>query len=315
MTQILPAVFVIATRNRAPILRRTLESLALQSAQPSEIVIVDASSDALTRNVCVDEAVPGLKAKITWQSAEIIGAAAQRNQGVQFSSQPIVGFIDDDIVFEPDCVRRLWTALESDSYLGGVNAMIVNQRYVTPGNVSRIIFRLMAGHAEQSYAGRVLGPAVNLLPEDREELGEIVSVEWLNTTCTLYRREAIPDPAFPPFEGYSMLEDLSLSLAVGKTWKLANARTARIFHDSQPGSHKSDAGALARMHILNRHYVMTRILGRQRARDYAKLVIWICFSHCAALKTASGRRTFPRRLAGELDALRTIMFHRRSLAQ
>ncbi len=58
----------------------------------------------------------------------------------------------------------------------------------------------------------------------------MVPVEWLNTTCTLYRREALPDPPFlSHFTGYSLMEDLALSLTVGKRWKLANARGLRIF--------------------------------------------------------------------------------------
>lgn len=39
----------------------------------------------------------------------------------------VVGFFDDDIIFEPHCVARLWRALRSDSGLGGVNAMITEQ--------------------------------------------------------------------------------------------------------------------------------------------------------------------------------------------
>src|SRR5204863_9646194 len=130
---------------------------------------------------------------------------------------------------------------------GGVSALIVNQKYHPPGAISRAVFTLMHGRSERTFAGRVIGPGINLLPEDREDLPEIVPVEWLNTTCTIYRRVALPSPPFDSvFTGYSMMEDLTLSLRVGQKWKLANARTARIFHDSQPGPHKSCATELAR---------------------------------------------------------------------
>src|SRR4029077_19457523 len=108
-----------------------------------------------------------------------------------------------------------------------------------PGRVSRLVFRLMGERREASYAGKGLGPAGNLLPENRDDLPEMVPVQWLNTTCTMYRREALPEPPFPTnFTGYSLMEDLALSLQVGKSWRLMNARTARVFHDSQPGDHK-----------------------------------------------------------------------------
>lgn len=285
-----------------------LESLAESALQPRELIIVDASPDATTHVLCMKPGIAGLESEILWQRAEMKGAAVQRNQGIRICSQPIVGFMDDDILFEPHCFSRLWGALESDPRLGGVNAMIVNQRYQAPGMMSRLVFRWMAGQDECSYAGRVLGPAVNLLPEDRDDLPEVVPVEWLNTTCTLYRREALPSPAFPEhFTGYSLMEDLSLSLIVGRRWKLANARTARIYHDSQPGAHKSDPVLLAEMQLLNRHFVMTRILGRDRFSDYLKLVFFELFSMASSLRSRSGRSTVAPGLLGRLEALRRLL--------
>jgi glycosyltransferase involved in cell wall biosynthesis len=305
--EVLPLSIVIATRNRTAALRRTLASLAGQSAQPSKLIIADASEDDLTRNLCLDEPIENLRSAILWRAAEIPGAAAQRNQGVRECSTRVVGFFDDDILFEPECVARLWHALQSDGRLGGVNAMITNQRYHPPGTVSRFVFRVMADHAESSYAGRVLGPAVNLLPEDRDDLPEVVPVEWLNTTCTLYRRDALPDPPFPGhFTGYSLMEDLALSLMVGKCWKLANARTARIFHDSQPGSHKSDPAVLAEMQLVNRYYVMSRVLGRNRPVDYFKLMLWLAFSDFSMF-AQGGIRSLAARLRGEFRAAGVIL--------
>jgi glycosyltransferase involved in cell wall biosynthesis len=306
-TGLLPITVIIPTRNRATALRRTLESLGAQSPQPAELIVVDASEDSSTRAVCAG-AVPGLYSVVLWCRADVPGAATQRNQGVRASSQSVMGFMDDDILLEPLCFARLWSALESDPHLGGVNAMITNQRYQTPGRISRFVFRLMAGRAERSYAGRVLGPAVNLLPEDGDDLPEIVPVEWLNTTCTLYRREALPDPPFPDhFTGYSLMEDLTLSLTVGKRWKLANARTARIYHDSQPGTHKSDPALLAEMQLINRHFVMTRILGRDRFSDYLKLVFFELFSMASSLQSRSGRATVALGLRGRVEALRRMV--------
>jgi hypothetical protein len=47
---------------------------------------------------------------------------------------------------------------------------------------------------------------------------------------------------------------VALSLTAGKRWKLANARTARIYHDSQPGTHNSDPRVLAEMQLVNCYY-------------------------------------------------------------
>ena len=159
---------------------------------------------------------------------------------------------------------------------------------------------------EKSFAGRVIGPAVNLLPEDRHDLPEVVPVEWLNHGCTIYRREALPDPPFPAeFTGYSLMEDLALSLQVGKTWKLANARTARIFHDSQPGTYKSDARSRSRMELVNRHFVMTRIMGRRGFIAYLKLAAWELFSLASALASRRGRKSAPIYIKREMGRIAT----------
>lgn len=275
-----PISAIIPTRDRAIVLARTLDSLLEQGLPPAELIVVDASADPASRQVVESFAARAAAFGCTtvWRSAEMAGAAVQRNQAFELATQPVIGFFDDDIVFEPQCLARLWNALESDPAVGGVNAMITNQKYSPPGRVSRLLFSLLAGRTSPSYAGRVLGPAVNLLPEDRDDLPDVMPVEWLNTTCTLYRREALERPPFSSFfTGYSLMEDLAVSLAVGRRWKLANARTARIFHDSQPGPHKNNPVALSRMELMNRHYVMTQVLARRSIGDYLKLALWELF--------------------------------------
>jgi glycosyltransferase involved in cell wall biosynthesis len=306
--ELLPVAIVIPTRDRAAALRRTLESLARQSAQPAELIVVDASADGSTRLLCAEGVIPSLRSAVSWSRAGLIGAASQRNQGVRGCSQPVVGFMDDDILFEPDCFMRLWSALYSDDRIGGVSAMITNQRYQSPGRISQFVFHLIDKRPASSYPGSVLGPAVNLLPEDREDLPEVVPVEWLNTGCTLYRHEALPDPPFPEhFKGYSLMEDVTLSLTVGRCWRLANARTARIYHDSQPGAHKLNPKLMAEMQLINRHYVMTKVLGRTRFRDYLKLLLFELFSLASTLQVPAGRIAFGPTLRGKASACRFIV--------
>jgi glycosyltransferase involved in cell wall biosynthesis len=282
---------VVPTRNRAKALALTLDSLLKQNVLPRELIVVDGSEDDQTRLVVESFSQRSMGVcTVKYLRTDVLGAAVQRNQGVAVATQPVIWFFDDDILFEPECVTRLWAALHSSQDVAGVNAMITNQCYQPPGRISRFMFRLMGGQGS-SFSGRVLGPAVNLLPEDRAELPEIVPVEWLNTTCTMYRREALPEPPFPRhFTGYSLMEDVTLSVIVGRKWKLANARTARIFHDSQPGSHKSDPAELAAMELVNRHYVMTHILRRRRLQDYFRLFLWEAFQLVAASAQPDSRR-------------------------
>lgn len=305
----LPISAIVPTLDRSAALARALGSLALQGPLPMELIVIDGSADLATHDLLERyRLIWTSRSVIKWQAAAKLGAAAQRNQGVALATQPYIWFFDDDVVFQVGCLARLWRAVESDPGLGGVNAMITNQKYHPPGLVSRIVFALMNGKSETTYAGRVLGPAVNLLPEDRDELPEVVTVEWLNAGCTLYRREALPDPPFDSaFTGYSMMEDLALSLRVARGWKLANVRTARIFHDSQPGAYKSDPQALSCMELVNRHYVMTHILRRVGFLDYCKLWLWEAFQIVSAAKQGRLGAMFWRFLRGKWQALKTIL--------
>lgn len=306
--EILPISAVIPTCNRARALWRVLESLKSQSGWPMELIVIDGSTDSESRSVVESWAlqVPS-KCSVMWQPAKELGAAIQRNQGVEIATQPFFLFFDDDILFEPECLRRLWRALELNSRLGGASTMIVNQFYQRPGFLSRLIFTLMHGRSEDSFAGRVVGPAVNLLPEDRKDLPEVVPVEWLNLGCTIYRREALPSPTFDSmFTGYSMMEDLTLSLRVGRQWQLANVRTARIFHDSQPGAHKNDVTELAAMELVNRHYVMTEVLRRRSIPDYIKLMIWECFQLGVCAVQPHSRKQFWSMCQGKVNGINQI---------
>jgi GT2 family glycosyltransferase len=299
---------IVATKARPMALKRTFQSLAMQSAHPQTIIVVDASGDSDTRNIC-EQGVDDLGSEVLWIKAEEQGAAPQRNQGIVFAKQQMVLFFDDDIVFEPDCIARLWQALHAETRLGGANAMILNQRYHAPGAPSRLMFTLLNGARENSFAGKVIGPAINLLPEDRDDLPDIVPVEWLNTTCTMYRREAVPSPPFDSFfRGYSLMEDVALSVRVAERgWKLANVRSARIFHDSQRGEHKSDVAARAEMELINRHYIMTKVLRKCGYTDYIRLVCWELFQLAVLSSSPSRIKELLSHTAGRLRAVRKIV--------
>ncbi|MBI1203301.1 MAG: glycosyltransferase [Rhodopseudomonas sp.] len=271
-----PVSVVIPTADRPVSLRRTLESLLASSVVPDEFIIIDASSNDNT-----EAAVGAVRVgrgdcpALLLRKAAMTGAAAQRNQAVALARRDHVLFCDDDIIVEPDCIARLWQALQSDGAIGGASAAIVNQSYVRPGWPVRILLATIGVFEHDTYAGRIAGPAIQFLPRGGDDLPATMPVQWLNTTCTLYRRALLPDPPFDThFSGYSLGEDVALSLRVGRRAKLVNVPAARIVHDSQPGAHKADAVELSRMAFVNRHYIMTQVLGRNRWRDYLAMLWW-----------------------------------------
>ncbi len=300
----IPIGAVIATVNRSQVLHTTLDSLFGQSSFPEQVIVVDASDNDDTR-ILIEKHYPSIQ----WIRANMKGAAAQRNQGAVLVRSQFVFFMDDDIVFNENCLQRLWEGIANSTDIGGVNAMITNQQYYPPGRITQFMYKLMHGQNLSSYAGMCIGPAWNLLPADNDQLPTMQRVEWLNTTCTIYRKKALPEPAFAShFSGYSLMEDLSLSLEVGKQWKLYNARTARIYHDSQPGNHKNNRVVLSKMELVNRYYVMVNILARKGPINYIKLIVFELFGIASSLSAANGWKQLPATVYGKLSALKEIVF-------
>jgi GT2 family glycosyltransferase len=312
-----PATAIIPTRNRTRVLGRTLASLAEQSLQPVRVAIVDASDDSSTEVLC-SEIVrregrwSAAAFQLLWRRAETRGAAAQRNQAMMDITGEAVLFLDDDVLFEAECIARMQSAFNADRTVGAVSPTITNEAFARPGLLWRILLRWLAGRKLDSYAGRCVGPAAIQMPADDPSLPEIVAIDWMPTCCALYRRSALPAPLFDPFfQGYSYMEDAALSLRVGKDWKLVNARTARLFHDSQPGEHKADMSALARMEMINRHHVMKTLLGRDKPSDIRRLAVYEFARVFSLGLNRTSRWKFRPALRGKLAALREIRRERR----
>lgn len=305
---LLPVSAVVATRNRPCAFARTMESLAEQSHQPAQLIVVDSSTSAETAEYCQRLPVR-LKSKLEYFPAETAGAAPQRNQGMRHVREPIVFFFDDDIVMEAGCVSRLYHALTADPKLGGVCALITNQCYQPPGWTTRQLLRILnKGKALPSYAGRFFGPGISYWPADDPALPEVVEMEWLYAGCTMFKRETLPNPVFAPiFVGASTGEDAALSQVVRRKWKLANVRTARIFHDHQSGGdHKADRARLAEMFMVNQFFTMTRVLGNRQSADYCRFALAHAFQFLTHLKQPSQWRHLPAEALGRIRAIRRI---------
>lgn len=293
---------IIPTKNRKSLLLKTLYSISLQKEQPKEIIIID-SSDNL--EIGIFENINSLKSQIIHQKAIESGAAKQRNQGVSISNFDIIAFFDDDIYLEENCILNLFSHLTSSEKIGGVSALITNQLYQKTGKISTKFYQLISGSKSNTFAGKCIGPVINFLPADE---GKITNkVDWLNTTCTMYKKDVLPDPPFPShLIGYSLMEDLTLSLKVAQTKELYNIRTARIYHDTQESSSKHSISELAKMDLVNRHYIMKNIMKNNSFSDYIKLAAQQMFSLLSTFTDTRKIKNIPLILKGKFQALKEL---------
>ena len=94
---------VIPTRNRSTAAARAVASVRAQTRPVAEVVVVDDASDPEHRRALAALATPGVR--VERSDVRIRGAAA-RNRGVGASTSPLLAFLDDDDVWEPDKVAR-----------------------------------------------------------------------------------------------------------------------------------------------------------------------------------------------------------------
>jgi glycosyltransferase involved in cell wall biosynthesis len=232
----------------------TFRSLPNLSRKPDEILVVMDAKEEKTE----EHFLAGIPVRVIHTHQR--GAAAKRNLGVRESGGKAILFVDDDVEFRPCTLAALEKTLESDLRISGVGAFIENQVFQEPGLYSRTVYQLAGGWGIRDFAGRCFGPLINLYP--RPWAGDVIfqESEWLNSTCTLYRREALPQPVFEAwFTGYSFMEDLALSRKVRKKWKIGMARDARVVHHTRPAPYKQDVARLQQMGLENKHYILQEV--------------------------------------------------------
>jgi len=105
------------------------------------------------------------------------------------------------------------------------------------------------------------------------------------------------------------MEDAALTLAVARTWRLATPVGARLYHDTKPASYKDRVYAREKMEVMNRWFVMTRVMARDslawQSRQFAYQVLMLLIS----LRSAAGWRRLPAALAGKVAGWASVWLH------
>jgi glycosyltransferase involved in cell wall biosynthesis len=110
---------VIATRNRAPELARTLDRLAALEPPPPVVVVDDASTDETPETVAARRGVELVRLP------RRMGASGARNAGVARVGTPYVAFSDDDSWWAPGALAHAERALDGHPAVGLLAASVL----------------------------------------------------------------------------------------------------------------------------------------------------------------------------------------------
>ncbi len=145
----LPISVVIPAYNASAYLAEALESVRGQTAQPTEVIVVDDGSTDATAAIA-------RAGGATVLSQPNMGISAARNAGIRAATQPWVAFLDADDLWEADKLRAQWLAAEGCPDVGAVFTNFIE--FDTNGQIGMPFFSRIPHYHE--LMGTRIGPDV-----------------------------------------------------------------------------------------------------------------------------------------------------------
>ena len=113
-----PVSVIISTLNRAPLLRKSLQSLKYQNYSNFEVIVVNGPSDDDTESV-----IKEYKGDIVVERIAEANLSRSRNAGIKASIGEYVLFLDDDAFAEPDWIANIVSGYAAPD-IGGVGTRV-----------------------------------------------------------------------------------------------------------------------------------------------------------------------------------------------
>ncbi len=216
---------VVPTKDRPVQLANLLDSLAAQTIRVGAIVVVDHGGNAESVVGRFTQTLP-----VVCIQSPVAGQLAQRNIGIEIveSNHRLIGFVDDDLVFETDAFERMiefWNKAPGNT--AGVGFNITN---CPPFRFSAL---LKLFYLSSPVPGQVLRSGHNApiqnLPGD-------MPTDWLGGGYTIWTADVLR--SFPQDDlrtRWAIGEDLRFSYPIGKRFPLFVCAGAKVRHEHVHG--------------------------------------------------------------------------------
>ncbi|MEE1942110.1 glycosyltransferase [Streptomyces sp. TRM 70361] len=258
-----PIGVVIATRNRADRLARTLRRLTELPERPRVLVVDNASTDH-TRTM-----VPVLFPQVRLLALPANRGAAARNRGVAELDTPYVAFSDDDSWWEPGSLAKAAELFRTHPRLGLVAARTLVGPEEEPDPLNEVMAASPLGPAEDLPGPQVLGflacasvvrrtafldaggfhPLLFIGAEETLLAYDLSARGWGLSHCPEVVAHHHPDPAPRSGRGALQLRNELLTCWLRRPLPLAARRTLALAAGARrdPVSGQALRGALARL--------------------------------------------------------------------
>ena len=281
---------IICTYRRAASLKRLMDSVLLQTSYPMSVIVVDSSSDEITREMLGNNKYPNLKYyKVTEKDK---GLTRQRNFGLARLNPEtdIVCFLDDDIVLKPEYFEHLIKTYNAYPKAVGVGGSIITKNtwrklssnetpnyddYVRENYIrklgSRNVLRKRLGLLSNENPGIMPrfshGFSIGFLPPS----DKIYPVEFFMGGVASYRSEIFEKIKFSEyFIGYGLYEDMDFCLRASKIGQLYVNTAAKCEHLHEEAG-RPDRFKYGRMVVENGWVVWKEGTSKSRFRSCFKM--------------------------------------------
>jgi GT2 family glycosyltransferase/SAM-dependent methyltransferase len=269
-------VSVVVCTYRRPVSAAALfDSLERQDAPIHEVVVVDASPEA--------EAAPtrariatGLSTAGRTHYVHVDGPGRgltrQRNTALSYVTGELVLFLDDDVLLQPGCIRRMSDVhRQAGESIAGVGCYSDDQ-FEPPPLVWRL--RRWLRVVPSLQPGRYCRSGLSIPWGFDRPAHELVDGDWLPGGAMMWRTEIVREIRFDEsLAGYAQAEDLDFSLRAKPYGRLVMLSTPLMRHvHAQAG--RPDAFQLGYMELRNRYRIHHRALPNRTWRDVA----WFCYA-------------------------------------
>ena len=298
---------IVPTIGRVTSLTALLESLAVQTRRPDEIIVADGSDGPAIRELAAAPHWQTLGLTIRYVQVTPPNAVRQRKAAIAEAQGSLLLLLDDDVVLEPRCVDALLNCLRERNAVG-VTADFSNQQWPRPTMLWRWYLRWCHDLREADVQGRVVGPLLRF--------GYFVTpnvpapMEWLGSGNSLIVREAyIRAGGFSDFflHRSTLNEDVDLGVKLARQGLVLLCPVARMAHMHAPGG-RASARVLAEDDLYNRHAVLRRTIGRSRFRAVMLVIVFLAVETVSDLAALLRWRStaFVERAIGRAFALMRI---------
>ncbi len=225
---------IICTRNRFDDFMKTLPSIAVQTRQPDELIVVDSSDEKRLEAYLTSAKLPFPVRYFHTQP----GLTLQRNCGIHESSSDLIFFFDDDVDLDKNYLAEVEKVFASDidHKIGAVGGKIAN----TPPQTLRMGFEIAFFGFIRAFFGIVGTRNGKFYPSGMPSHPHINQtsgfIECLSGCCMAFRREVFKKAIFDEaLAHYGLMEDVDISKqTLDAGYKIYYQTSATLIHNESP---------------------------------------------------------------------------------